>query len=157
MLSRLTRIAGIGIATLLLTIPVAYIAAASSLEAVAWAKAMGLAKATPAEVAPWAKPVTTIYNTPRYDPVSATDGVRRCGEIVTVLEGERGTSLHLVFYVSVWARAVGEEKLIMSTLVHEYLHLIWLNRSLADAAWADSHPDSETYVRMLIPDECPAN
>lgn len=155
MSSRLCRLAAIGLVVVLSSLSLAQVAVAKSVEEIAWQRAAKLAKVSASEVKEWPKPIVTIYPSPRYEPISDTDGYRVCGRFVPYLEGDREAGLKMVYSIEVYAKPSGEEQLILDGLTHEFLHFIWLQRAIVDPSWELKHPSTETYTRELLPAECP--
>lgn len=121
----------------------------------AWGKAMHLAHVKKEEWKKWTKPIVTINTTPRYSVISPTEGNRLCGTTDVFFEGPTPKELHLVFYVSVFIHPEGEDDLLLSVLTHEFLHVVWMKRVIANNAWYQAHQDGEAWVRTLIPNDCP--
>ena len=125
----------------------------------AWQNAMRLAQVPENEWSKWEKPITTVVKTPRYIPIDEHTGLRLCGVTEPFLEGDTPQTLHIVVYVRAFVRPTGERQLLIDVLTHEFLHVIWLRRAIADVDnndWMVQHPDSEEYVRGLIPNSCPS-
>jgi hypothetical protein len=122
----------------------------------AWAKALTLAKVGREEAANWPTPHVEIIQRKRFiqDPFTG-EPYRLCGQTQAVLEGTRENNT-LQFYVGVFV-GPDEGKLAESVLTHEFLHVIWGEKAQASEAFWNNHPDSEKYVRSLIPVDCPAN
>jgi hypothetical protein len=122
----------------------------------AWVRAMRLAQVNEDEWSKWERPITTVVRTPRYIPLSQTEGIRLCGTTEPFLEGATPDTLHIVIYVRAYIRQTGENKLLEDILTHEFLHVAWLQRVMKDHDWFMAHPDSEKYVQGLLPPNCPS-
>ena len=122
---------------------------------IAWKRAMKLAQVPEEEWSKWPKPRVSIVWAPRYLPKSPTQGMRLCGEFVPFYENGVGT-VFLQLYVRIYVRPTGERDLLIDTLTHEFLHLVWAEKLMhGDEAFIKAHPDSEEYVVSLIPNTCP--
>jgi len=122
---------------------------------IAWKRAMKLAEIRKKEWMTWTKPVVDIVYTPRYIPLSSTEGNRLCGTTEPMFEGPSPDQMKLVFYVRVFVRP-SEIVLLEEVLTHEFLHVVWVERAIYDEGWYAAHPDSEVWVRNLLPNSCPS-
>ena len=121
---------------------------------IAWKRAMKLAKIPTKEWATWTKPHVDIVYTPRYIPISRSEGDRLCGVTEPMFEGPSPNQMSLVFYIRVFVRPT-EDDLLLDVLTHEFLHVVWVERAMYDDDWHMAHPDSEVWVRNLLPNTCP--
>ena len=118
-------------------------------------RAAQLAQIPESEYSKWDKPVVEVMHVARYKPISQTEGYRYCGETAPWLEGKTPESTKIVVHIRVFVRP-DEKQLLNDVLTHELLHYIWFEKATTDDAWYQAHPDSEAFVRSLLPADCPA-
>jgi hypothetical protein len=151
-MTRILRFVAVAALLTALGVALAGVACAKSIEEVAFARARKLADVSAAESKDWPAPSVEIANEPRYFPSSPTDGDRVCGLMDAALVGER-PNLRWVVEIRIFVRPT-ETQLLMDGLTHEYLHVIYFERAMKDPLFYALNPDSEEWVRSLLPTEC---
>lgn len=121
----------------------------------AWQRALKLAKVDEEESAVLIVPRVWLVEEKHYIPFNG-EAVRLCGYTRPTLIGKE-VDIALLHSDVIMYMLPEEMAITMDLIVHEFLHHIYIVRTVLNPEFSLLVPDDEAWVRSVMPTECPAN